>query len=238
MPEPTRPGYSTPPGPHQDLTPSLSRIVLRPIGSPLPLGFVALGAASVTLSGLQLGWLPVTDGRQVALVLLVFVAPLQALSSVFGFLARDSVGGTGMGMLAGAWLATGAITVTSPAGSTSRALGLLLVFVSAALLVPTVAASLGKVLAAVVMFGAAVRFALTGIYEFAGRHGWEHVSGWWGVDLGVVALYAALAFEIEDTRRRTVLPVGRHGAGRHALDGTISDDLNRVSHEAGVREQL
>lgn len=238
MPAPPQPGYSRSSEPLRDLTPSLSRIVLRPIGSPLPLGFVALGAASVTLSGSQLGWLPVTDGRQVALVLLVFVAPLQALSSVFGFLARDSVGGTGMGLLAGTWLATGAVTVSSPAGSTSRALGLLLLFVSAALMVPTVAASLGKVLAAVVMGGAAVRFALTGIYEFTNRTSWEHVSGWWGVALGVVALYAALAFEIEDTRRRTVLPVGRHGAGRQALEGTIGDDLNRVSHEAGVREQL
>ncbi len=178
------------------------------------------------------------EGRQVALILLVFVAPLQALSSIFGFLARDSVGGTGMGLLAGTWLATGAVMVASPAGSTSRALGVLLFFVSAALLVPAVAASLGKVLAAIVMFGAAVRFALTGIYELADRTGWEHVSGWWGIGLGALALYAALAFEIEDTRRHTVLPVGRHGAGRAALNGTIGDDLKQVHHEAGVREQL
>lgn len=238
MPEPRQPDPTRPTEPPNDLTASRARIVLRPIGSPLPLGFIALGAASVTLSGLQLGWVPVTDGRQAALVFVVFAAPLQAVSSVFGFLARDSVGGTGMGMLAGTWLATGAITVTSPAGSTSRALGLLLLFVSAALMVPTVAASLGKVLAAVVMAGAAVRFALTGIYELTHGIGWEHVSGWWGVALAVVALYAALAFEIEDTRRRTVLPVGRHGAGRQAFDGTIADDLKRVGHEAGVREQL
>jgi succinate-acetate transporter protein len=215
-----------------------ARIVLRPIGSPLPLGFVALGAGSVTLSGSQIGWLPITDSHQVGLVLLVFVAPLQLLSSVFGFLARDSVGGTGLGILAGSWLVIGSITITSPAGSTSRVLGLVLCFVSAGLLVPIVAAALGKVLAALVMFGAALRFALTGIAEITGFLGWEHTSGWWGIGLALLALYAAFAFEIEDTRRRTVLPTGRHGAGLAALNGTLGDNLERVVHEAGVREQL
>lgn len=132
MPEPPQPGYPRPTDRHDDPTKTRPRIVLRPIGSPLPLGFLALGAASITLSGSQLGWVPVTDGRQVALIFLVFVAPLQALSSVFGFLARDSVGGTGMGLLAGAWLATGIILLSSSAGSTSRALGLLLLFVALA----------------------------------------------------------------------------------------------------------
>jgi uncharacterized protein len=34
-----------------------ARIVLRPIGNPLPLGFLALAAATLLVSGLQLGWL-------------------------------------------------------------------------------------------------------------------------------------------------------------------------------------
>jgi succinate-acetate transporter protein len=216
----------------------IARIVLRPVGSPLPLGFIALGGASVVLSGLQLGWLPTSETHQVATVILVFPVPLQLLASVFGFLARDSVGGTGMGVLAGAWLVTGTLTVTSTPGSTSRTLGLLLFFVSAGLMVPTTAATLGKVAAAVVMFGAGARFALTGIYEFTDGTGWEHTSGWWGLGLCIVALYAALAFEVEDTRRQTVLPVGRHRAGRKALTGGIADDLDSVQHEAGVREQL
>ncbi len=96
-------------------------------------------------------------------------------------------------------------------------------------MVPVAAAALGKVLAAVVMLAAAARFALTGVYEFTGRVGWERTSGWWGVGLCVVALYAALAFEVEDTRRRTILPIGRHRAG---------DDLSRIDHEPGVRGQL
>lgn len=216
----------------------LARVVLRPVGSPLPLGFTALGGASVILSGLQLQWLPTSEAHQVGMVILVFAVPLQLLASVFGFLARDSVGGTGMGVLAGAWLVTGTLTFTSPPGSTSRTLGLLLSFVAAALMVPTSAATLGKVAAALVMFGAGARFALTAIYEFGGSTSWEHISGWWGLGLCLVALYAAMAFEVEDTRRRTILPVGRRGAGRRALTGGVGDDLAHVQHEAGVREQL
>ena len=34
-----------------------TRIVLRPIGNPLPLGFLALAAGTLLVSGLQLGWL-------------------------------------------------------------------------------------------------------------------------------------------------------------------------------------
>ncbi len=215
-----------------------ARIVLRPIGSPLPLGFAALGAASVVLSGLQLGWVPMTDSHQVALVVIVFAVPLQLLASIFGFLARDSVGGTGMGLLGGTWLATGTLLLTSTPGSTSRTLGLFLFFVAVGLMVPTTAAALGKVAAAVVMFGAGARFALTGMYEFVGGSGWERASAWWGIGLCVVALYATMAFELEDTRRATVLPVFRHGVGKRALDGTVLDQVARIQNEAGVREQL
>lgn len=217
---------------------AVSRIVLRPLGSPLPLGFIALGGASVSLSGLQLSWLPSDQTHQVAFVLLAFAAPLQLLASVFGFLSRDSVGGTGMGLLGGAWLVTGLLMVVSPPGARSQTLGLLLFFVSAALMVPTCAAALGKIAAAIVMFGAAGRFALTGIYEFVGGTGWEHLSGWWGVGLAVSALYASLAFELEDTRRRTILPVFRRGVGKAAVARGLGSDLERVEREAGVREQL
>ncbi len=216
----------------------LSRIFLRPIGSPLPIGFLALGAGSTVLSGLQLGWLAVGDARQAALVFLVFVAPLQFVASMFGFLARDSVGGTGMSLLGGTWLVTGTLTLTGSPGSTSRTLGLLLLFAAAALIVPAAAASLGKVLAAAVMVSAGVRFALTAIYEFTGGRAWEQVSGWWGIALCVLALYSALAFEIEDTERRTVLPVGRRRLGKKVMQGGLGTELYRVEREAGVREQL
>ena len=46
----------------------MTRIVLRPLASPLPLAFFAFGAGSLMLSGLQLGLIPASETRSVALV--------------------------------------------------------------------------------------------------------------------------------------------------------------------------
>ena len=217
---------------------SVSRIFLRPVGSPLPLGMAALAGASVMLTGDQLGWLPAAQGHDVAAAILVFAVPLQYLASVFGFLSRDSAGGTGMALLGACWTVTGALTLLSPPGHRSPVLGLLLLFASAVLLVPAVAASFGKVAASAAFVLAAARFALTGIYQYQGGPAWEHASGWTGLALCLVALYNAFAFELEDTRHRTVLPVLRHGSGRQAIDGGQPAQVRNVAREAGVREQL
>jgi hypothetical protein len=37
---------------------AVSRIVLRPVGNPLPLGFLALAVATLGFRALQLGWVP------------------------------------------------------------------------------------------------------------------------------------------------------------------------------------
>lgn len=215
-----------------------SRIFLRPVGSPLPLGMAALAGASVMLTGYQLAWLPTAQGHDVAAAILLFAVPLQYLASVFGFLSRDSAGGTGMALLGGCWTVTGTLTLLSPPGTRSQTLGLLLFFASAVLLVPALAASLGKVAAAAAFVLAAARFALTGVYEYQGGTAWEHASGWLGLALCVLALYNAFAFEVEDTRHRTVLPVLRWGTGRQAIDGDSPAELRQVEREAGVREQL
>jgi uncharacterized protein len=72
------------------------------------------------------------------------VFPLQLVASVFGFLARDVVAGTGMGILAGTWLAVGLILLTGEPGSTSDALGLFLLIAAVAMLVPASAAAIGR----------------------------------------------------------------------------------------------
>jgi hypothetical protein len=56
--------------------------------------------------------------------------------------------------------------------------------------------------------------------------------------LTAAALYAAAGFELEDAKRRTVLPLLRRGPGRRALHGSVADQLDGVAHEAGAREQL
>jgi uncharacterized protein len=77
-----------------------TRVTLRPIAGPLALGFFGLAAATFVMSGLQLGWVDSTEGKQVALCILAFTVPLQFTASLLGFLARDGVAATGMGVLA------------------------------------------------------------------------------------------------------------------------------------------
>jgi uncharacterized protein len=200
-----------------------AQIFLRPLANPLPLGFLALAGATLLVSGLQLEWLEPADGMQVGLILIAFVFPLQLVVSVLGFLARDVVAATGMGILAGTWLSVGLIRVTGEAGSTSDALGLFLLLAAVAMLVPAGAASAGKLAAFAVLGTTALRFALTGVYELTAGDTWKTLAGIVGLALCVIAVYAALAMALEDAFGRTVLPIGRDGP---------------LGGEPGVREQL
>jgi succinate-acetate transporter protein len=203
-----------------------SRVMLRPIGNPLPLGFLALSGGTLLVSGLQLGWLSTSDGADVALILIAFVFPLQLVTTVFGYLGRDVVTGTGMGILSGTWLSIGLITLVSPPGSTSDALGLFLLLAGVAMLVPAAAAASGKLVAVAVLGTTALRFACTGTYQLTASGTWEDIAGIVGLVLCAVAIYAAAAIALEDARRMTVLPTGRRGAARDVLE------------EPGVRAQL
>jgi succinate-acetate transporter protein len=215
-----------------------ARIVLRPIGNPLPLGFLALAAGTLLVSALQLGWLETSDGRDVALILLAFVFPLQLLVSILGFLARDVVAGTAMGVLAGTWLSIGLVQLTSPPGSTSDALGLFLLLAGVAMLIPAAAAAGGKLVPLAVVATAGLRFTLTGLNQLTQSGTWEDIAGVAGLLLCALGLYAALAMALEDAKRNTMLPMLRVRSGREALEGDFREQLVSIEHEAGVREQL
>ncbi|MBX9244783.1 hypothetical protein ICW40_08165 [Actinotalea ferrariae] len=214
-----------------------ARVVVRPIGSPLPLGFLALVVATVGFAALQLQWVPASQGSAVALGVLVLTVPLQLLASVLAFLARDVVAGTGMGLLAGTWGATALVTLTGAPGAASSGLGVLLVAAGVSMLVPAAAAT-SKPVAAAVMLLTAVRYTVTGVAELTADRAWFTAAGAVGLVLGAVALYAALAFALEDAHRRTVLPLGRRGSGADVLTASAREDLRDVAHEAGVRRQL
>ncbi|WP_336923497.1 hypothetical protein [Aquipuribacter sp. SD81] len=114
---------------------------------------------------------------------------------------------------------------------------MLLLLSAGALLVPAAAAS-PKVVPATVITTSALRFALTGVAELTGSSTWYAVAAVVGLALGALALYAALALELEDARHRTVLPLLRRGPAGRALDGGVGDQVRQVRHEAGVRNQL
>lgn len=213
-------------------------VFLRPLATPLPLGFVGLTVATFVLSGLQLGWIPAGESHQVALVLVAFAFPAQLVASVLGFLCRDAAAATGVGVLGGTWLTVGLILLISTPGHTSDTAGLLLFGAGLVLLIPAAASASDKAVATAVLATASLRFFVTGAYEYSGDDGWKTAAGVMGLLLAVVAFYAALALELEGQRHRTVLPTFRSGQGRTATQGTGAEQVEGVAHEPGVRREL
>jgi hypothetical protein len=98
---------------------AMTRIVLRPIGSPLPLGFFTVAIDNVLVSTLQWGVLPRADRRSVALIVLpAFV--VQAVVGIFAIGARDSIAGTLMLSFATTWLVDALILYLNPPGAAAH----------------------------------------------------------------------------------------------------------------------
>lgn len=218
-------------------TRQLTRIVLRPYALPLPLGFLALAVGSCLLTSLQLNWIPVSDTSQVATAVLTFVVPLELTATVFSFLIRDVVMATGLGLLTGSWFAVGMLLESATPGMTSPVVGILAIAVAVALLVPATTASWSKPVAALLMVVAAGRFALTGIYELSGVAGWQDATGVVGIVLMATALYGSLALSLEDARHHSVLPISRRSTSADALSGELSQQVEELATEAGVRQE-
>jgi succinate-acetate transporter protein len=213
-------------------------IGLRPIGTPIALGFFGLAAATFVLSSLQLGWVEPAEGRNVALALMGFAFLAQGTAAIFSFLARDGTAATAMGVLGLTWLVVGLVMLTSPAGSISDALGIFLLFSASAIALTGLTTMLSKVVPAVVFLVASVRFVLVAIYELDGGTAWKHAAGIAGLVLFALAMYAAWAAQLEDAVGKTVLPMGRHRKGKVARFGTLLEQVKDVPHEAGVSTQL
>jgi succinate-acetate transporter protein len=62
------------------------------------------------LTALELKWVPLAQASTLMVMVLAFVAPLQALAGIFAFLARDNGAATALTTLGAAWTAI-ALTV-------------------------------------------------------------------------------------------------------------------------------
>ena len=201
-------------------------VVLRPLATPMPLGFLGQAVASWAFACLQLSWLAPDQGHLVAIGVLAFTVPLQGIASVLGFLARDPVAGTGTGLLAGGWAMIAAGTLLTPPGGTTGALGVLMLGVAGALLLPAIVA-VTRVAAAAVLWLSVARFAVTGVAELLGDQSWLHAAGWVGLVLSATSAYAAAAFELEAATGHRWLPIGR-----------LSSRPSQPHQEPGVRPDL
>lgn len=214
---------------------SHTHVVLRPIGSPLPLGMSGLAIGSFVESGFDLHWVNAAEAHQVGLILLAVPFPLQLLACVLAYLARDGTVGAALGVLASSWLAIALIHVTANPGQTSAALGLMLMASGGALSLSAIAASQSKRLTACVFMTAGARFMIAGVYLLSRNGAWQTVAAVLGLLLTAAAGYCVLAFELEGQRHRTVLPTFRANSGAAAIRDDFTTQVDEVEHEAGVR---
>src|SRR5689334_8802466 len=119
------------------------RIFLRPIGSGLPLGFFSFGIGMLLLGCFAIGWIPVAEQKNVGMLLMSFVFPLELVATVFAFLARDTMGATTLGLFTTSWLALGWLSEAGPAGR-STATGVYLFGFAAAVCLLAILSSRAK----------------------------------------------------------------------------------------------
>jgi succinate-acetate transporter protein len=217
----------------------VARVMLRPIGSPLPLGVFALVPTGLMLAGVQLEWFAPTDIKTVGYLLLGFAVPLQFSSSILAFLGRDTLVGTSFGIFTGTWLAFGLNALTSPPGHTSAVLGVFFLAICA-IFAMLMGGGLvgGKAGAGIIVLAGSARFLLSGLYELTSTPGVEHAAGIVGLVFVAVAAYVGFASLIEDSAHRTILPIGRRGTAKTSFTEGLDTQLDELEHEAGVRQQL
>jgi uncharacterized protein len=146
------------------------------------------------LAGLDLGWLPQAQGKQVGILLLV-VVPLQLTASIVALLSRSTAPAGASAIVAVGWAGEGLIHVVEAPGATSKALGLALIAVGALAVPSSAVTAMTRPLPALVFGVTGVRFVLSGIYELSATGAWKHAASI--VGLVVVGLAALALLETE-----------------------------------------
>jgi succinate-acetate transporter protein len=214
-----------------------TRIILRPVGSGLPLGFFSFAVGMLLLACQAIGWIPVSEQKDVGMLLIAFVFPLELVATVLAFLARDTLGATTLGLFTTSWMALGWSNLASPPGSTSITLGIYLFGFATAVLLLALLSTVGKPFFSVLLSIAPARMVLSGAYEVGGGKTLFHVAGACGLALAALAMYGGTALALEDAHQRELLPLFRRGQAAESFEG-FEAQLERLEAEPGVRSQL
>lgn len=214
------------------------RIFVRPMASALPLGFFAFAVGTVLLSAVELKWIPPGESKIVAALVLAYVAPLELLAAIFAFLSRDTGTGTTMAIFGAGWIALALQYLLLGTEATTTAMGVFMIQDSLAILALGVVSFSAKPMMAGILFFAAVRFLLSACVQFGAGSVLGIAAAAIGLLVGLLAVYGGLALLLEDIKQKAVLPVFRRKDAQRSIEGSLDEQLSRVLHEAGVRQQL
>jgi succinate-acetate transporter protein len=214
------------------------QIVLRPYASSIPLAALAFGVGNVLYSAFLLHWIPPSEARLLAIMLLAFVAPLELGPSLMAFLARDSGGATTFAIFGAAWVVQGLALLGGPPPPTSPATAFFLLCLAICLVVLAIVTFKGKPLMGVILLIAILRTSGAATFEYTGLPWAATATAWTGLLLALLAFYAAIAFLEEDVTQRLSPLTFRTGEARAAMQGELKDQISSIDKEAGIRKQL
>ena len=134
------------------------------------------------------------------------------------------------------WLASALMEYVATPDPTTSALGVLDLALALVLLCLGAIGLLGKPLLSVVILLAFFRYGLNGLYELTASGGLQVASRVIGCIIFAFSLYGGLVLGLEDAQHRTILPFGRRGEARRALEGDLGEQVGPVETGAGVRK--
>ena len=215
------------------------RITLTPYASALPLASLAFGIGNVLFAAFLLDWIPPSESRSLALVLLAFVAPLELFPSAMAFLSRDTGGATAFAIFGAAWIVQGLELLVSggqagPSATAAFFFGML----ALTQLILAVITFRGKPLLGGLLVVATLRTVGAALLQAGVAHHLAPVTAGLGLLLAILAFYAAMAFLEEDVTGRISPLTFRTGQAKAAMEGRLEDQVEALTREAGVRKQL
>ncbi len=215
------------------------RVVVKPYGSALPLGFFSFGVGMFLYAAQGAEWVTSpADVHSAGLLLAAFVFPLELLATVIAFLARDTTAAVSLGMFSTSWLANGLLLLRWKPGVLEPTLAYWLIAFTCVIVLLGIAAWSGKPMISVLLVVASARAISDAVYQLGGGTGWLHAGGWIALAIFAVAMYGGLAFLLEDAAGKTVLPLLRRGKSKEAIEGSLEEQLRGLEDEAGVRHTL
>ena len=214
------------------------QIVLRPYASSIPLAPFAFGVGYVLYSAFLLHWIPAMEAREMAYMLLAFVAPLELGPSLMAFLARDSGGATAFVIFGAAWVVQGLSLLGGPPPPTSPVTGIFFLCLTLCLVTLATVTFKGKPLLGAVLVVAIVRTLGAAAFALKGLQWLATATGWCGLVLALLAFYSAFAFLEEDVTERLSSLTFRTGEARAAMEQDLASQVSTIEKEAGVRKQL
>ncbi|MBO0850544.1 MAG: hypothetical protein J2P20_13850 [Pseudonocardia sp.] len=95
-----------------------------------------------------------------------------------------------------------------------------------------------KLLLGVLAVLSAARAVLQAVWELGGPQPWHRADGALALVIAPLGVYLAAAFLLKYVRAGTLLPIGRRGQPRRAVQPHDSESQQSFASEPGVRPQL